>query len=77
MRERNGMSGRSRTPFERASSRLDVAATVAALRADDDQANAFRIATLEQQRARRARSRKRFGFWAAVATQLAAGLSDQ
>ena len=42
MRERNGMSGRSRTPFERASSRLDVAATVAALRADDDEANAFK-----------------------------------
>jgi hypothetical protein len=71
------MTGRSRTPVEKASSRLDVEATVAALCADDDQANAFRIVTLEQKRAKRARSRKRYGFWAAVATQLAVGLSDR
>ena len=62
--------------IEKAVRRGDVAATAAGLRSSLDLAEAMRFVRLELQRARRARSRKRYGFWAAVAEQIGAGKQD-
>jgi hypothetical protein len=47
-----------------------VVAAVEFLCTKHGQAGAHKLALLEQKRARRARSRKRFNFWAAVVAQL-------
>jgi len=47
-----------------------MAAAAAALLGEYDIATADRIVRLEQQRARRARSRRRYEFWTAVAARL-------
>jgi hypothetical protein len=47
-----------------------VVAAVEFLCAKHGRAGAHKLALLEQKRARRARSRKRFNFWAAVVAQL-------
>jgi hypothetical protein len=46
---------------------------VAVLRAQYGEANARMVALKEQQKARRARSKKRFAFWAHVAAQIENG----
>jgi hypothetical protein len=52
---------------------LSVSATTDWLCSRHGDARARRLARLEQQKARRARSRKRFDFWSAVAAQVEAG----
>jgi hypothetical protein len=47
-----------------------VPLAVALLRAHHGEANARKIALTEQRRARRARSKKRFNFWADVAARI-------
>ena len=49
---------------------MSVPTVVDRLRDRHGEVNAHRLAVLELQRARRARSRRRFNFWAAVATQI-------
>jgi hypothetical protein len=56
------------------SHRMGVLAVVERLRNQHDQAAAYKLAVLEQQKARRARCRKRFHFWATVAGQIENGL---
>ena len=58
---------------ESMSRRMSVSAAIALLRARHGEATACKMARLEQLKARRARSRKRFDFWAAVATQMEQG----
>jgi hypothetical protein len=53
-----------------------VVAAVEFLRSKHGDAEAHKLALLEQKRARRARSRKRFDFWVAVAAQLNEDSSD-
>ena len=52
------------------SRRMSVSAVIAFLRDRHGEAAACKMARLEQLKARRARSRKRFDFWTAVATQM-------
>ena len=52
------------------SRRMSVSAMIEFLRDRHGEAAACRMARLEQLKARRARSRKRFDFWTAVATQM-------
>lgn len=59
--------------LEWASSRMSPESVAERASREHGEAKALRLATLEQQKARRARSRKAFDFWAAVAAQLAAG----
>jgi len=49
---------------------ISVSATVERLRNQHGGLKARKLALLEQQKARRARSRKRFDFWGAVADQV-------
>ena len=58
---------------ESMSRRMSVSAAIALLRARHGEATACKMARLEQLKARRARSRKRFDFWAAVAMQMEQG----
>ena len=53
-----------------ASHMISVSATVERLRNQHGGLKARKLALLEQQKARRARSRKRFDFWGAVADQV-------
>ncbi len=50
--------------------RMSVSAVIAFLRDRHGEAAACKMARLELAKARRARSRKRFDFWTAVATQM-------
>src|SRR5208282_817055 len=52
------------------SRRMSVSAVIAFLRDRHGEAATCKIARLEQAKARRVRSRKRFDFWTAVATQM-------
>ena len=52
---------------------MKVPAAVALLRERHGEADARTIALTEQRRARRARSKKRFNFWAHVAAQIENG----
>jgi hypothetical protein len=67
---------RASAVVEKAVRRGDVSATAAGLRSSVDLAEAIRFVRLELQRARRARSRRRYGFWAAVGGQIDAGKLD-
>ncbi len=58
---------------ESMSRRMSVSAAIALLSDRHGDATACKIARLEQLKARRARSRKRFDFWTAVATQMQQG----
>ena len=58
------------------SRRMSVSAVIALLRDRHGEATACKMARLEQLKARRARSRKRFDFWTAVATQMEQGRLD-
>lgn len=49
---------------------MGVLAVVDHMRNQHGQATAYKLAVLEQQKARRARCRKRFNFWSAVAWQI-------
>ena len=51
------------------SRRMSVSTVIALLRDRHDEATACKMARLEQLKARRARSRKRFDFWTEVATR--------
>jgi len=51
---------------------LDV---VERLRNQHGQVGAYKLAVLEQQKARRARCRKRFHFWGTVAVQIDSGFA--
>jgi hypothetical protein len=55
---------------------MKVPAAVAVLRAQYGEANARMVALKEQQKARRARSKKRFAFWADVAARIESGNGD-
>ncbi len=55
---------------------MSVSAVIASLRDRHGEATACKMARLEQLKARRARSRKRFDFWTAVATQMEQGRLD-
>ena len=58
---------------ESMSRRMSVSAVISLLRDRHGEATACKMARLEQLKARRARSRKRFDFWTAVATQMQQG----
>ena len=58
------------------SRRMSVSAVISLLRDRHGEATACKMARLEQLKARRARSRKRFDFWTAVATQMQQGRLD-
>ena len=58
----------SKKPF--VSHRMDIVVAVERLRTEHGEERARRVALMEQQRARRARSRRRFQFWASVASQM-------
>jgi len=63
--------GVRKTPKTRTVSHfMRVPTAVVLLRAQHGEENARKIALQEQQKARRARSRRRFEFWGAVATQI-------
>ena len=55
------------------SHRMGVLAVVERLRNQHGQVRAYKLAVLEQQKARRARCRERFHFWATVAGQIENG----
>ena len=55
------------------SRRMRVSAVIALLRDRHGEATACKMARLERLKARRARSRKRFDFWTAVATEMQHG----
>ena len=55
---------------ESMSRRMSVSAVIALLSDRHGETTAYKMARLEQLKARRARSRKRFDFWTAVATQM-------
>jgi hypothetical protein len=67
--ESGGANGRDR----QVSHFMKAPATVALLRAQHGEAIARKIALTEQRRAKRARSKKRFAFWADVAAQIENG----
>jgi hypothetical protein len=74
-------SGGAKQPTERPTERtvshfMKVPAAVASLRERHGGANARKIALTEQRRAKRARSRRRFAFWAEVATRIENGKGD-
>jgi hypothetical protein len=74
MRGRATESGSSMQVELRAVSHfMKTPTAVASLRAQHGEANARMIALTEQRRARRARSKKRFVFWADVASQTGNG----
>jgi len=52
------------------SARMGVLAVVEHMRNQHGQAGVYKLAVLEQQKARRARCRKRFHFWGTVARQI-------
>jgi hypothetical protein len=54
---------------------MDVLTVVERLRDQHGLTRARKLALLEQQRARRARCRKRFDFWGTVAEQIETGLA--
>ena len=58
------------------SGRMSVSAIIASLRDRHGETTACKMAGLEQLKARGARSRKRFDFWTAVATQMEQGRLD-
>ena len=64
-----GANGRDR----RVSHFMKAPVAVALLRERHGEANARKIARTEQRRARRARSKKRFAFWADVAARIENG----
>ena len=49
---------------------MKVPAAVALLRAQHGEADARKIALMEQRRAKRARSKRRFAFWGEVAARI-------
>ena len=55
------------------SRRMSGSAVIALLRDRHGEATACKMARLERLKARRARSRKRFDFWTAVATEMQQG----
>ena len=57
------------------SHRMGVLDVVERLRNQHGQVGAFKLAVLEQQKARRARCRKRFHFWGTVAVQIDSGFA--
>jgi hypothetical protein len=57
------------------SHRMGVLTVVERLRNQQGLTRARKLALLEQQRARRARCRKRFDFWGTVAEQIESGLA--
>ena len=59
--------------MELMSRRMRVSAVIALLRDRHGEATACKMARLERLKARRARSRKRFDFWTAVATEMQHG----
>ena len=68
--------GVSKTPKTRTVSHfMEVSVAVELLRAQHGAQNARKIALQEQQKARRARSRRRFKFWTDVATTIAGAKS--
>src|SRR5208337_610248 len=69
--------GASMTDIETMWRRASVPAVLELLRVRNGEAKALKIARLELQKARRARSRKRFDFWSAVSIQLEVGLSGK
>jgi hypothetical protein len=54
---------------------MSVLTVVERLSTQHGDAKAKKLAVLEQQRARRARCRKRFDFWGTVAEQIETGLA--
>ena len=60
---------------ETMSRRMSVSAVIALLSDRHGEATACKMARNERLKARRARSRKRFEFWSAVATQMQEGRS--
>jgi len=68
-----GVHAKPEAQLEQTQSALHTGSVVAAVEflcTKHGQVEAHRLALLEQKRALRARSRKRFNFWADVATQL-------
>jgi hypothetical protein len=70
--ESGGANGRDR----RVSHFMKAPAAAALLRERHGEANAWKIALTEQRRAKRARSKKRFAFWADVAAEIEKGTSN-
>ena len=64
-----GANGRDR----RVSRFMKAAAAAAQLRAQHGESQARKVARTEQRRAKRARSKKRFAFWADVAARIENG----
>lgn len=62
--------------MRRLSDRMTISAVVGLLREQHGEAKAGEVARAEQQKARRARSRKRFNFWREIALRLEVG-ADQ
>ena len=65
--------GLTLSKMQSVSQRMGVLAVVERLRNQHGQAGAYKLAVLEQQKARRARCRERFHFWAIVAGQIENG----
>jgi hypothetical protein len=72
MREGSGEKGLAGAKLDRISRRMDVDDAIEALRRQCGQDAALKLARAGMQHARRARSRKRFEFWTAVAAQIGA-----
>src|SRR5271166_4881494 len=72
MREGSRGKGLAGAKLDRISHRIDVDAAIEALRRHCGQEAALKLARLGLRHARRARSRKRFEFWTAVAMQIEA-----
>jgi hypothetical protein len=73
--------GGARQPMERPAERtvshfMKAPAAVAVLRERYGEANARKVAVTEQRRAKRARSKRRFTFWADVAMRIESGKGD-
>ena len=65
--------GAKQTTDQTVSHFMKIPAAVAVLRERHGEANARKIALTEQRRAKRARSKKRFAFWADVAARIENG----